>query len=94
MINSGYDRTVIIVLTSQSGLSSHRTVSKSGSEISENVSTMLRFEQPPTGGVKKINSRALDQSQLKRYDKNEKHLALSLAHTSKGKKYKLLNLNT
>ena len=87
MINSGENSlTVIIVLTSQSGLSSHRTVSKSCSEISENVSTMLRLDQIEAEGVMKINSRALDQSQLKRYDKNEKHLAARLALTSKGKK--------
>ena len=60
-------------------------MSKSCSEISENVSTMLRFDQTTAEGVVKINSRALDQSQLKRYDKNEKHLAASLAHSSKGK---------
>ena len=76
---------MIIVLTSQSGLSTHTTGNKSCSEISENVSTMLRFELPAAEGVMKINSGALDQSQLKRYDKNEKHLAVSLAHTSKGK---------
>ena len=46
---------------------------------------MLRLDQIEAEGVMKINSRALDQSQLKRYDKNEKHLAVSLAHTSKGK---------
>ena len=46
---------------------------------------MLRFDQTVAEGVMKINSRALDQTQLKRYDKNEKHLAVSLAQTSKGK---------
>ena len=46
---------------------------------------MLRFDQTVAEGVMKINSRALDQTQLKRYDKNEKHLAASLAHSSKGK---------
>ena len=76
---------MIIVLTSQSGLSTHTTGNKSCSEISENVSTMLRFDQTVAEGVMKINSRALDQSQLKRYDKNEKHLAARLALTSKGK---------
>ena len=93
MINRTVDGAVIIVSTSQSGLSSHRTVSKSGSEISENVSTMLRFDQTAEG-VMKINSRALDQSQLKRYDKNEKHLAASLAHTSKGKNSDINLVNT
>ena len=46
---------------------------------------MLRCDQTTAEGVVKINSRALDQSQLKRYDKTEKHLAVSLAQTSKGK---------
>ena len=76
---------MIIVLTSQSGLSTHTTGNKSCSEISENVSTMLRLDQLEAEGVMKINSRALDQSQLKRYDKNEKHLVARLALTSKGK---------
>ena len=85
MINSGENSlTVIIVLTSQSGLSSHRTVSKSCSEISENVQTMLRSELPAEGVIK-INSRAVEPSQLKKYLKNEKQLTLTLAQTSKGK---------
>ena len=36
-------------------------------------------------GVARISSRALDQSQLKKYDKNEKQLVTSLAQTQKGK---------
>ena len=52
---------------------------------------MLRCDQTTAEGVVKINSRALDQSQLKRYDKTEKHLAVSLAQTSKGKTCKSEN---
>ena len=54
---------------------------------------MLRCDQTTAEGVVKINSRALDQSQLKRYDKTEKHLAVSLAQTSKGKTRESENFN-
>ena len=54
---------------------------------------MLRCDQTTAEGVVKINSRVLDQSQLKRYDKTEKHLAVSLAQTSKGKTRESENFN-
>ena len=39
-------------------------------------------------GVVRINGKAMDQSQLKKYDKNEKHQVSSLAQTHKGKTHK------
>ena len=45
---------------------------------------MLRSEEP-VQGVVRINGKALDQSQLKKYDKNEKSLVTCLSLTHKGK---------
>ena len=41
--------------------------------------------QQPAEGVVRINGKALEQSQLRKYDKNEKYLVIGLAQTNKGK---------
>ena len=41
--------------------------------------------QQEAQGVVRINGKALEQSQLRKYDKNEKYLVIGLAQTHKGK---------
>ena len=46
---------------------------------------MLGLDTPPQPeGVARINGKPLEQSQLKKYDKNEKQLVIVLAQTHKG----------
>ena len=47
---------------------------------------MLGLDTPPQlEGVARINGKPLEQSQLKKYDKNEKSLVTCLSLTHKGK---------